>query len=66
MVLYERAKSLRALSRPANRKAPSTNCNSLPLFPNDCIIHKGDFLPLITELGRWEIFAPADDTNLSY
>lgn len=65
MVLYERGKSLGLLSKPTNQRAPSSNCNDFALF-QFCIIHKGDFLPLITKLGRWEIFAPADGTNLSY
>jgi len=65
MVLYERGKSLRLLSKLANHRASSSNCNDSSLF-QFCIIHKGDFLPLIIKLGKWEIFAPADGTNLSY
>lgn len=65
MVLYERGKSLRLLSKLANHRASSSNCNDFALF-QFCIIHKGDFLPLIIKLGKWEIFAPADGTNLSY
>ena len=65
MVLYERGKSLRLLSKLTNHRASSSNCNDFALF-QFCIIHKGDFLPLIIKLGKWEIFAPADGTNLSY
>lgn len=65
MVLYVRGKSLRLLSKLTNQGASSSNCNDFALF-QFCIIHKADFLPLITKLGKWEIFAPADGTNLSY
>lgn len=65
MVLYERGKSLRLLSKLTNHRSSSSNCNDLALF-QFCIIHKGDFLPLVITLGKWEIFAPADGTNLSY
>lgn len=50
MVLYERGKSLPLLSKLANHKAASSNCNDSALF-QFCIIHKGDFLPLIIKLG---------------